>query len=292
MTHTTEHRRITANGVALHYAVAGEGPPLVLIHGFPQCWHQWRPIIDRLASKFRIIAPNLRGLGGSPGPISGYDKHSLAEDVRAIVLAECGDIPALICGHDMGSFVAFAYALKYRDKVAGLMLVDAPPPGTGIWDAGAGSPRAWHIGFHAQIDVALMLVTGRERAYISQFIASRAYDQTAVSQADIDVYAAVYSEPGALRAAFSMYAALQSEDPALNCAELSAHGKLDMPVLLVGGAMTMPKAALQMAADEIATNPEVEVVERAGHWIAEEQPEELSRLIVKLSDRRARSVSA
>jgi pimeloyl-ACP methyl ester carboxylesterase len=285
MAHRIEHHRITANGIALHYAVAGEGRPLVLIHGFPQCWHQWRPIIDRLASRFRIIAPDLRGLGASPGPVSGYDKHSLAEDIRAIVEAECGDVATLVCGHDMGSFVAFAYALKYRDKVKGLMLVDAPPPGTSIWDAGVGSPRAWHIAFHAQTDVALMLVTGRERAYISQFIGSRAYDSSAITAEDIDVYTATYSAPGAMRAAFSMYGALLTQDPALNRAELEGNGKLEMPVVLVGGSLTIPKSIMEMAAAEIAVNARVEVVERAGHWIAEEQPKELSKLIQQLADK-------
>ena len=284
MAHEIEHHRITANGVALHYAAAGQGRPLVLIHGFPQSWYQWRPVIARLAAQFRIIAPDLRGLGTSPGPAAGYDKHRLAEDIRAITQAECSDVPALICGHDMGSFVAFAYALKYRALTGGLMLVDAPPPGTRVWDAGAGSPRAWHIAFHAQTDVALMLVTGRERAYISQFIGARAYDPTAITPEDIDVYTATYAAPGALRAAFQMYGALLTEDPALNRAALEAGGRLDMPVMLVGGALTMPRAALEQAAAEIAVDARVEVIERAGHWIAEEQPDRLAALLRQLAD--------
>src|SRR5262245_30234952 len=109
-----KHHRIVANGVALHYVTAGGGPPLVLIHGFPQTWHQWRRVIDRLADRFTIIAPDLRGIGATPGPPIGYDKHSLAADVRAVVADVCGDTPALVVGHDMGSFVAYAYGLCYR----------------------------------------------------------------------------------------------------------------------------------------------------------------------------------
>lgn len=282
MTCKVEHHRIVANGVTLHYAAAGEGRPLVLIHGFPQTWRQWMPVIDRLASTYRVIAPDLRGVGATPGPATGYDKHTMAEDIRAIVTAECGEAPALVCGHDMGSFVAFAYALKFPASVSGLMLVDAPPPGTAVWDAGINSPRAYHIAFHSHTDVALMLVTGRERAYISQFINSRAYDASAITSEDLDAYAAAYSAPGALRAAFEMYRAL-SEDRELNRKALEA-GKLEMPVVLVGGSVTMPRSAMEAAVKEIAIDGRVEVVERSGHWIAEEQPDALCGLIRGLAD--------
>ncbi len=286
MAYKIEHHRLIANDVPLHYVVAGEGEPLVLIHGFPQTWHQWNPLIARLASEFRIIAPDLRGIGAGPGPAFGYDKHTLAGDVRAIVAAECGDTPVLVCGHDMGSFVAFAYALQYRAMTAGLMLVDAPPPGTTTWALGAGSPRAYHVNFHAHVDVALMLVTGRERAYVSQFISTRAYDCSAITPQDIDVYAAAYSAPGTLRSAFQMYRALVYEDPDLNRAALTL-GKLEMPVMLVGGSETMPRSTLEMTIDEIATNGNVEVVEHSGHWIPEELPDILADLLRGLAAKRA-----
>jgi pimeloyl-ACP methyl ester carboxylesterase len=277
-----EHHRIDANGVALLYAAAGRGRPLVLIHGFPQTWYQWRSIIARLGNGFRIIAPDLRGIGSAPGPATGYDKHTLAGDIHAIVTAECGEAPALVVGHDMGSFVAFAYAARYRSAVAALMLVDAPPPGTSLWAAGSASPRAWHIAFHAHVDVALMLVSGRERQYISQFIASRIHDSAAISQSDIDVYAAAYSAPGALRAAFEMYRALLHEDPELNRKAL-ATGKLAMPVMLVGGSMTIPMAGLQAAAAEIADNGQAIVIGKCGHWVSEERPDELAAHIRDLA---------
>jgi pimeloyl-ACP methyl ester carboxylesterase len=282
MATSIQHHRIDANGVALHYAVAGQGRPLVLIHGFPQTWFQWRSIIERLGDEFRIIAPDLRGIGTAPGPATGYDKHTLADDIHAIVAAECGQAPIIVCGHDMGSFIAFAYAAKYRAAVDGLMLVDAPPPGTSLWAAGSASPRAWHIAFHAQIDVALMLVSGRERQYISQFIGSRIYDRAAISEDDIDVYAAAYSAPGALRAAFEMYRALLHEDPGLNRKALAA-GKLEMPVMLIGGSMTIPRSGLEAAVAEIAENGRAKVIERCGHWISEERPDELAACIRELA---------
>src|ERR1700757_1449198 len=101
-----QHHRLVADNVALHYVTAGHGPPLVLIHGFPQTWHQWRRLMERLADRFTIIAADLRGLGASPGPPAGYDKQTLAGDIHAIVAHMFGDARALVVGHDMGSFVA------------------------------------------------------------------------------------------------------------------------------------------------------------------------------------------
>jgi pimeloyl-ACP methyl ester carboxylesterase len=200
--------------------------------------------------------------------------------VNAIVSHVCGDEPALVVGHDMGSFVAFAYALRYREQVRGLMLVDAPPPGTTIFESG--KARAWHIAFHCQRDVAEMLVAGKERAYIAQFIASRIYDSAAISEKDIDVYAASYRAPGAMRAAFEMYRALD-EDAQINRAAL-ANGRLPMPVVIVAAAGRMNRAQLEQLGPEIADDLKVMVVERSGHWISEEQPDKLAAAITDLDE--------
>jgi pimeloyl-ACP methyl ester carboxylesterase len=275
------HHRINVGEVALHYVTAGSGPPLVLIHGFPQTWHEWRSLIDRLAGRFTIIAPDLRGIGARPGPSTGYDKHSLAADVRAIVAAECGDTPALVCGHDLGAFVAFAYALDNRDATAALALVDGPPPGTAAMDRVTANPRIWHIAFHAQVDVAQMLVAGRERAYIRQFVNNSIVRADAIGPDDIDIYADAYAAPGALRAAFEMYRALP-EDRELNLTALARDGKLDMPVLTVGSGATAIGASLGDVLAEIATDGRAEVLP-CGHWIPEEEPDALAALLVQLA---------
>lgn len=275
-----QHHRLTADGVDLHYVTAGKGPPLVLIHGFPQTWYQWRRVIEQLADRFTIIAPDLRGLGATPGPPAPYDKQSLAGDVHAIVHAVCGDTPALVVGHDMGSFVAFAYALRFGPSVAGLMLVDAPPPGTAIFDAG--KSRAWHIAFHSARDVAEMLVAGKERAYIAQFVASRIYDNAAISEADLDVYAATYSAPGAMRAAFEMYRALE-QDADFNRAAI-ARGKLAMPVVSVGAAGRLTPEVVAAVNAEIAERSRVVMIDRCGHWVSEERPEALAAAILQLAE--------
>lgn len=274
-----QHHRLVADGIDLHFVTAGSGPPLVLIHGFPQTWHQWRHIIYRLADRFTLIAPDLRGIGATPGPAFPYDKHSLAADIHAIVRHVAGEAPHLVVGHDMGSFVAFAYAQRYSASVAGLMLVDAPPPGTGGFATGAARP--WHLAFHNARDVAEMLVAGKERAYIAQFIASRIHDNAAISEHDLDVYAAAYSAPGAMRAAFEMYRALD-QDAEHNRAAI-ARGKLEMPVFAVGASGRMSADMLGSVVAEVAERPRVTMIDRCGHWISEERPDALVETILALA---------
>jgi pimeloyl-ACP methyl ester carboxylesterase len=281
MAYKIEHHEVVANGIALHYVVAGRGIPLLLIHGFPQTWRQWCPLIERLAERFRIIAPDLPGIGMGPAPATGYDKHSFAEDIRELVRIECAYEPMLVCGHNMGAYVAFAYALKYTERVDGLILVDTPPPGTTIWDEGVDTARASGITFHADVETALARLEGHERSYIEHFILSRAGNPTAISSEEMDHYADAYSAPGALRASFEMFRAL-AEDSELNRRAL-ARGKLDMAVTLVGAADRMTSSELQQTADEIAVDGRVELIDDCGHWIAQEQPDALAAIIRRMA---------
>ncbi|WP_165947199.1 alpha/beta fold hydrolase [Micromonospora sp. 15K316] len=276
-----EHHRATVDGVAHHYLIAGDGPTLLLIHGFPQTSREWTPLIERLAPRFRVVAPDLRGLGGFPGPAGGYDKMTLAADVHGIVEQADADGPVLICGHDMGAYVGFAYALSYRDEVAGLVTVDAPLPGTALGDSLSTNPRTWHIPFHSNVDVAHLLISGREREYIDYFVSSRSYDRSAITPEDIDSYAAAYRAPGALRAGLEMYRSL-AQDSTDNKAALSK-GRLSVPVVVVASGVTAVPDALEAMAGEIAEHPRVEIVAQAGHWIPEEKPDELARIITDLA---------
>jgi len=183
----------------------------------------------------------------------------------------------------MGSFVAFAYALRYRALVKGLMLVDAPPPGTTLFEIGKMQQRAWHIAFHCARDVAEMLVAGKERAYIAQFVAARIYDGSAISEADLDIYAAAYRAPGAMRAAFEMYRSLE-RDAELNRAALAAAGKIAVPVVAVTASVGRNEAVRASLEADIAANMTVIGVERSGHWVSEERPDVLVEAIIALAE--------
>ena len=273
-----QHHRIAANHTLHHYVTAGGGRPLVLLHGFPKTWYQWRAVIDRLAPEFLVIAPDLRGLGGVPGPSGGYDKHSQASDVLAIVEAVAPGQSVILCGHDMGAYVAFAYALDNRDAVDALVTVDAPLPGTALGDGFPANPHVWHSRFHANSDLAQMLITGHEREYISYFITTKIHDRGAITEEDIDLYTAAYKAPGALRAALEGYRALR-QDGALNRAALADGGKLSIPFVAVGSEATASAAELEAMAAEMSVGGRVELIADSGHWIPEEKPDELAAII-------------
>ncbi|WP_103383485.1 alpha/beta fold hydrolase [Pseudonocardia dioxanivorans] len=275
------HARAVADGVTTHYVVTGEGPPLVLLHGFPQNWREWEPSFPLLADRFTLIVPDLRGLGGFPGPATGYDLFTMARDVRAAVDRETTE-PVTFCGHDMGSFVGLAYALSYRDAVSSLVLVDAPLPGTALGDTLETNPKTWHIPFHMNADVAHMLIHGREREYLEFFIGSRLIDPDVVPRATMDAYVRAYSAPGALRAALEMYRALPENADRVR-AHLARDGRLTMPVVYAAGAQTSVQADLQGMVDELAVGGRVAVIENTGHYVPEEQPAALARVVVDLA---------
>lgn len=279
-----EAHTLDSAGITHHYATVGAGAPLVLIHGFPQTWQLWLPLMRRLADGYRIIAPSLRGLGGTPGPPDGYDKRTLARDVRMIVERECGDDAVTMCGHDIGSHVALAYALQYESLVSALVLVGPPPPGTPPADEQMSNAATWHLAFHADVDLAHLLISGRERAYFEYFIRSRIDNDVAITAQDIDEYASTYAAPGALRSALEMYRTLPT-DRQHNLAALSARGRLDIPVAAVASSKRSTRASVQQVLRQIATEGHAVMVEHCGHWIPQEAPDALAGVVRALTER-------
>lgn len=272
-----EHGKVDVEGVRLHYVTAGEGPPLVLVHGFPQTWWEWRRILPGLARRFRVVAVDYRGAGDSDRPVDGYDKRTMAADVRAVARELLGDQPFALVGHDMGAFVSYALAAHHPDAVSRLVLIDAPVPGTAVWDRLVTSPRLWHVAFHGARDIPEMLVAGRERAYLEQFYDHRAYLPHAITPEDVDVYARSYRQPGAMRAAFEAYRAIPRD--VVVHRELIARGRLTVPLLVIGGAASASGPALREMADEIAVDAQHVTIPDCAHWIPEEQPERLLEIL-------------
>lgn len=267
------HHTATANGVRLHYVEAGRGEPVVLLHGWPQTWREWRNVIPALASEHRVIAPDLRGLGDSERPAAGYDAVTLAADVGEL-LAGLGATPAHVVGHDLGGPVAYALAATRRDAVRTLALIECPLPGVGdpVTAIPATGEPAWHFAFHAARDIPEALVAGRERLYLTYFYRHFAYDPSAIGDDDIAEYARCYAAPGALRAGFEQYRAMPETAAAL--AEL-AKTPLDIPVLALGGAACLGDAVLA-SARRVAQDVRGGTVPRSGHWVAEERPDYLA----------------
>src|SRR5260221_13666514 len=141
-----ESRTADVNGVKLHYLFAGKGDPVVLLHGYAQNSHMWRPLIPELAKTHTVIAPDLRGFGASAKPEGGYDKKSMAQDIHALAVS-LGFKRIGIAGHDIGLMVAYAYAAQYPDGVERIALMDAFLPGIGDWNNVFLLRDMWHFHF-------------------------------------------------------------------------------------------------------------------------------------------------
>src|SRR5258708_24453803 len=188
-----ESRTAEVNGIKLHYLFAGTGDPVILLHGYAQNSHMWRPLIPELAANHTVIAPDLRGFGASAKPESGYDKKTLAQDVHALT-ASLGYKRVAVAGHDIGLMVAYAYAAQYPAEVDRIVLMDAFLPGVGDWTKVWLLRDLWHFHFYGKTPLAL--VNGRERTYLEHFWNDFAADpQHSVSDQHRHFYATAYANP-------------------------------------------------------------------------------------------------
>lgn len=271
---TGTHGTAYVDDLRLHYVTAGDpgDPAVVLLHGWPQTWYEWRHVIDALADDYRVLAPDMRGLGDSARPRTGYDKRTIAADVRGLV-SELGQDRVSLVGHDWGMPVAYAYASRHPDEVASLAVLDGLLPGVGD-DAGGTLPSGapvWHFGLHMTPNLPEALVSGRERTYLSWFFRELAYDPLAIDETAVDEYVRCYSEPGALRAGFEYYRAAPT-DAAHN--REHAERPLELPVLALGGRSTFAHRTVETM-ETVAEDVRGDVVDRCGHWIPEERPDRL-----------------
>lgn len=278
MSQSLLHHHTQLDGVTLHYVVSGRGPAVVLLHGWPQTWYEWRHIIPALAERHTVIAPDLRGLGDSSRPEIGYDKKTVANDVWQLVNGKLGHERFLVVGHDWGGPTAYALAAAHPEAVTRLAILDVVIPGDGGDFSQAG--RRWHHQFHLTPDLPEALTEGRERLYLSWFYRTFGHRPDAISEADIGEYLRTYTQPGAMRAGFAYYRALP-QDAADNRAN-AERLKLPMPVLALGGAGGRgrgrePEDSLR----RLALNVQGEVIAECGHWIPEEQPRYLAERLLR-----------
>jgi pimeloyl-ACP methyl ester carboxylesterase len=270
-----EERDADVNGVRLHYLTAGKGDPVILLHGFAQTSHMWRPLIRELAKTHLVVAPDLRGFDRSTKPESGYDKKTMAQDVHALA-ASLGIKRARVAGHDIGLMVAYAYAAQYPAEVDRIALMDAFLPGVGDWEKVWLLRDLWH--FHFYGEVPLKLVTGRERIYLEHFWNDFAADRThSVPEADRKFYAAAYARPGSMRVGMEVFRAFAQD--AKDFAEF-ARVKLPMPMLVLSGEKASGEFLIQQGR-LVADNVDGVIVKGSGHWLMEEAPDQV---IPKLVD--------
>ncbi len=264
-----QHGYADLRDVRLHYVTAGRGPAVVLLHGWPQTWFMWRDLIPGLAARYRVIAPDLRGLGDSSRPLGGYDKKTLAGDVWRLVHEVLGEPRVFVVGHDWGGPTAFALAMQHRDAVRRVAIFDAPVPGDGT---PVMFSNRWHHGLHWELDLPEALTAGREELYLGFFYRNWGARPDAISEEAQREYLRTYRQPGAMRAGFSLYRATP-QDIADNEAFL-AQGKLAMPVLCYGGADGRGRGSAAIESwRRVASDVRGGIADGCGHWIPEERPE-------------------
>jgi pimeloyl-ACP methyl ester carboxylesterase len=263
-----DSRTADVDGLKLHYLKAGQGPAVVLLHGYAETSRMWRPIIPLLAGKFTVIAPDLPGIGDSAIPKDGLDMKTAAIRMHALV-RQLGISKARIVGHDIGLMVAYAYAAQFPDDTEKLVLMDAFLPGVAGWEAIYNNHGIWHFRFNGPTPEKL--VEGRERIYFEHFWNDFAADKTrSIPEPERQAYTAAYSRPGRMRAGWAYFVSFQK---AASDFAVLAQTKLPMPVLTIGG----DKANGQALGDQgkiVASNVKVIVIKDSGHWLMEEQPKE------------------
>jgi len=256
-------QNIQIDGATLHVRVGGQGPAVVLLHGFGDTGDMWAPLAADLARDHTVVVPDLRGMGLSSRPPGGYDKRTQAADIRS-VLTTLGLDRAAVVGHDIGTMVAYAYAARYPEKTEKLVVMDAPVPGIPPWDSIVRWPALWHFDFGGPD--AERLVAGRERIYLDRFWNEFAGDRTKIDEATREHYAKLYARPGAMRAAFAQFNSIR-QDAEDNKVAMAT--KLGMPVLAVGGEKSFG-ANEAVVMRNAATDVTELVVPNAGHWLMEE----------------------
>jgi haloacetate dehalogenase len=226
------HHTARLNEITQHWVSAGDGPPVYLLHGFPETWYGWRKQIPVLAERYTVIAPDLRGYGDTEKPASGYDKRTMANDLAAL-MDHLGHNRAAIVGHDRGARVGTRFAKDHRERIDRFVTLDNVP--TRILAQNANPLAAqlgWFILFLGVPDLPEALIAGREEAWLTHFYRSWSYNPEMLSPEEIEVYVRAYRQPGAIRGAAMDYRAI-GEDLTQDATD--AEQLITCPVLALWG---------------------------------------------------------
>lgn len=269
-TDTFTSRYVDAGGVRLHAVVGGDGPPLLLVHGWPQNWYAWRMLMPTLARDFKVIAVDQRGMGLSDKPEDGYDPGTQANDMVALMDA-LGHQRFAVVGTDTGLPIGYALAADHPDRIDRVALAEVPgPPGAvpspPMFAPGPLNDRFWHIPFNRINKLNEQLVQGREKLFFSWEFTIQGGK---LPDDLIDYYVGLLSNPDSLRGSFGFYRAW---DAMMTQNEKRKNTRLAMPVLAIGGAASSGDKvgeAMKLLADDVQTA----VIPNSGHFVAEEAPD-------------------
>ena len=264
------HHFADVDGTRIHYVLGGAGPAIVLLHGWPLTWREWRGIMPALAQAgFTVIAPDLRGLGDSDKPSKGYDKKTVADDIRHIVRSLGFDTIDL-AGTDIGMMVAVSWALHHPSELRHLVLAESLIPGFGLEELmNPATGGYWHFGFHAQVDLATMLTEGKEAEYLGNNWKMFS-PLKGLTHEDREEFLRTYGNPDGMRAGFRHYAAMLDDGKANRAA---FHHKLTMPVLVLNAGLGIPQEQTLGGVEQVFANVSHDKVLLAGHAFAADRPD-------------------
>ena len=267
----------TVNGVQLHYVEGGTGMPLLCLPGWPQTWYSYQPVAEELAKRYRVLIVDIRGMGSSEKPQSGYDKKTMAADSLAL-LQQLGLTKVHIMGHDIGGMVAMSFAFNYPQFTQKLIVLDGshpnegmmqmsliPPAGTFTGKMDADRPYAWWMGFNQVKGLPEKLLAGRFQYVLDWLFNYVMIDDSKMSSFEREVYASYYNDAQSIRAANGWYQTfLQDIDDA------KTYLPLAMPVLGIGSYVSYNY--MKMGLPYVAKDLQLVGILDSGHYLFEEQP--------------------
>ena len=267
-------QQVQTNGTSLYVRVGGSGPAVVLLHGFGDTGDMWGPRAALLVKDHTVIVPDLRGMGLSAHPDTGYTKKNQAVDIAGVMDALKVQNADLVT-HDIGNMVGYALVAQFPARITRWAVIDAPLPGIGDWDNIIRGPLLWHFNFRGPDEERL--VQGRERIYLDRFYDELSADPRRIDEQTRQHYARLYARPHAMHDAFEQFGAF-NQDAMDNKVLLAQGGKLSLPVLAIGAAKSFGAG---MADDMrfVASNVTVGIVPDSGHWIMEENPRATIKLV-------------
>jgi pimeloyl-ACP methyl ester carboxylesterase len=275
--------KLFVNGVNLHFATAGSGPPILLVHGWLGSSHHWRKLMPLLAGRHTVLALDVRGYGESDKPYSGYDGRTIAADILGLS-GQLGLERPIVVGHDMGALPALLLAAEHPEVVSGLVYVDEPLPGYNLDRFTAFSEENpfvyWWFAFNAQPHLPAALWAGREAELVDYFLTAMSADPTAVSEADKAEYVRGLRKPGGLHGSFGWYREVLTTARQIREATRT---KISTPVLAINGQYGHPEVLEQMQL--VAEVVEGVTLANCGHLCAEEKPEEMAGAILAFAER-------
>ncbi len=293
-----EHRFVQTNGVRLHCAVDGDGPLVVFLHGFPECWYSWRHQLAALAPRFRVVAPDLRGYNESdkPGPVSAYAMSELVADVRGLIEA-FGEREAVIVAHDWGGGIAWTFAMEHPEMTRRLVVMNCPHPAifaTHLRSNRRQMAKSWYMFFFQIPWLPETLLGLNHAALVGRAVRESTIVKNQITDDDLRVLRDAASRPGALRSAINYYRAVfrsadaraswpswlrrfvEGDRPATPVRErLEDWPKISAPTLLIWGEEDVAlEKELTLGMEPLFTGPlQIKYIPLCGHFVQQEQPE-------------------